>query len=1048
MEKNKITIHQAFYGEVDRGHSCIKQTIDDPELTSFLIAFTDRPGALSPGVTLEPYLSGSPYSRYYIFTKTFPDLKATRAGMVFTHVLILNLSKIKYINNLQDLFSFFAESVDDKNTELTDFQFEYENKPLTLEEKSQPKYIQQIISGIVQGAKPILFSGNIQTFSNALQKIWNSPNLESRKSLKFRTSFTTADIVDDLTIVSIQKDFLSKRQEKEIIYGDNEETIEITSHSEMLFLGYKDQNPFYDFLKKLNVELSDVQNFGKYENVFTDYISINEIDDANTIRQDIRVLSKISPSSKNGKKIKEPFIKRLEFLIENEKDSNIKALRNIDWLAFDEGERTGKSIVSEFIKDQLENPNQEQFQLLSEIIEISVGEKNKNWWHKSITEAIVLSFNKQNSVALKNIWKLVDLSQNTLQNILKIVSSVKISSDILRNSLPNKLRNQTYKTLLSVANKKKWYLLYADILLKQFTPEIALEKQLTIEQKLPLTKSIGVKYLSKKLTPKNLLSLTLEVCDKKIIDLSVESIIKDISLLKDINITKSCWFEIWVLTVLKTKKVFNGLEGKEKETVFSVLDFIIEGRNVDETLLALISDTPFIDISEYKNRSKVWEFLPFLVKEKFLEPTTNSILEDLLTEKIEANTIESEISDVITSNDYMSNFLNENKNNIEPVIKIYESFPNLKDRYLADYINYYRDQISEEQSKKLGELVDKYNYKKSARSIYDKSKYYNSFNTAYEICKEIVDVNWLESMWGSVGAMISPRRTYRKTYVRYTPTDNENMDRKNLPTVVILTAIKEEYMAVRSHLSELVEFDKDDTSYEAGIFDFNGKEIAKVFIRECGAKNTNASQETERAINHFTPDVILFVGIAGSRKPNDFSIGDVIFPEKVYSYEGGKSQKDSFVPRPDFGDITFALKEIAKKERRKEDWKILIKGDWKQEVKADLGIIASGEQIVEHYDSGVGKILSKHYDDTSAVEMEGFGFAKAASQQGRKKKTLVGVIRGISDIIEQDSKGKKAKSPDRRPAEAKKIASDTAAAFAFWLIIKTFEKDDKTFLLD
>lgn len=412
-------------------------------------------------------------------------------------------------------------------------------------------------------------------------------------------------------------------------------------------------------------------------------------------------------------------------------------------------------------------------------------------------------------------------------------------------------------------------------------------------------------------------------------------------------------------------------------------------------------------------------------------------MRNLLAGEIEADSIESEISDCIASDVRMSQFLNENKYDIDPVLIVYGSFTNMKDSFLADYIYYYRYSISKSQATKLGELVLRNNFNKTARSIYDRANYNNSFTPAYEICQELVSVNWVESMWGSVGSIFTTRKSYNSNQSSLT---SEQVIRSNLPTVVILTAIKEEYEAVRSHLLEVVELDRNDTSYEMGIFEFNKKEIAKVAIRECGAKNTIASQETERAIQYFNPDAMLFVGIAGSRKPKDFSIGDVIFPEKVYFYEGGKSEKDSFVARPDFGDITYALKEIAKKERRKEHWKALIKGEWEQDFKADLGIIASGEQLVEHYHSDIGKTLSKHYNDTSAVEMEGFGFAKAANRQGRgTSKMLIGVVRGISDILEQPAKRRKSKEDDRRPENAKKIASDTAAAFAFWLIFKAYE---------
>lgn len=270
---------------------------------------------------------------------------------------------------------------------------------------------------------------------------------------------------------------------------------------------------------------------------------------------------------------------------------------------------------------------------------------------------------------------------------------------------------------------------------------------------------------------------------------------------------------------------------------------------------------------------------------------------------------------------------------------------------------------------------------------------------------------------------------------------NEDMTKTTLPTVVILTAILEEYLAVKQNLPHTDEVNKEDTYYEAGIFEVRGRKVANVIIRECGSKNTNASQETERAINNFNPDIILFVGIAGSRKPKDFTIGDVIFPEKIYSYEAGKSEKDAFMPRPDLVNSNYTLYEIAKKERRNDDWKSLIKNNLAIDVKADLGVIASGEQLVEHYDSEIGKILTKYYPDTSAVEMEGFGFAKAATRQGREKsKILIGVVRGISDIIEQLSSKEQVTNDDRRPDSVKQFASDTAAAFAFWLIFKSYEK--------
>jgi len=379
LAANRITIHQAFYGEVNRAHSFIKQTLSDPDLTSFLIAFTDRPAALPPGVTLSPYISGSSFSKYYVFTKTFPDTSASRAGMVFTHVLILPLEDVTQLNNLDDVLSHFVESKENKFDELQEIQVELSDSLPNFSSRQQPKYIQETISAYTSGVSPILFTGDIASFTNALQLIWNSPNLSSRKKIKFRTSFTLSDIdgIKDLSIVSIQKDFLTKWHGQKIIQGENQEKVEIISHSEALFLGHKSENPFYNFLHELNVNLSEVHNYAQYEKIFNNYTLIDKIEDANILRQDIRTIAKISPSPKEGNIVKEKFIERIATLFQNKKDNNLKALRNIDWTAFDNGEAKGKKLFPRLWKQNLKTKVKSNFNYSQNLLIFQLQKRSK-----------------------------------------------------------------------------------------------------------------------------------------------------------------------------------------------------------------------------------------------------------------------------------------------------------------------------------------------------------------------------------------------------------------------------------------------------------------------------------------------------------------------------------------------------------------------------------------------------------------------------------------------------------------------------------------------
>ena len=1029
MEENKIIIQQAYYGEVNRAHSCITQTTNDSELTSFLIAFSDRPAALPPGVELTPYLSGVAFSKQYIFTKTFPDPFATRAGMVFTHVLILNISDIYSVNNLDDILSFFLNKVPKERTELKPISINISNENSISANRVQPKFIQETIAAFISGNYPVLFSGSIESFKIAIQQIWNSPNTEFRKKIKFRTSFTPSDLegIKDLTIVSIQKEFLPKWTGHKIVQSENNEQVDIISHSEALFLGHKKDNPFYSFLIELNVIQSDFQIFGQCDKVYNDFITLDKIEDANILRQDIRLLSKISPSLSDGRKVKERFIKRLEEHIQIGKDSNIKALRNIEWSAFDNGEAKGKGIIYDFIANELYKAT--KIPLLSELLNLACSEEPKIWWHNSIQEYFKIPLANYKKPLLENLWKLIDDSEQTCKNIFLLVSVSKENEDSLRNSIPLKLKDETIKALEAISKKRNWFLFHSDLLLKYLPTDKSIVKQLVIEDSLSLKDSVGVKYLAEKLNDKELIALTLSTNASKLIQLTVERILKDKSLLKEIDVSIPCWLSIWSMTLDKTRNISAGIEGKEQAVINSVFDLLVKENSIEEVIIELIANSTFADITNYEQRAKLWKGIPIKFTETFLDLTSKKIVQQLLSGKVDVTTIEKQLLTKITSDSFMSNFLEEHKNDIGSVIKVYESFPNLKDDFLSDYISYYRNSITETDAKNLGALVSKNKFNKSAKSIYEKSKYNHTFRPAFEICKDLVSI----SVWD----LFFPQSDKHKNYK--TEGNMPQSKQNDLPTVVILTAIQEEYLAVKEHLTNVVDCDRNDTDYEIGIFEYKGKGIANVVIRECGAKNITASQETERAINYFNPNMMMFVGIAGSRKPNDFKIGDVIFPDKIYYYEGGKAALNSFKARPDAVSPTFELLEKAKKERKKKDWQAMIKGKYSDSVKANIGIIASGEQLIDHHDSEIGKILNEHYNDSSAVEMEGYGFAKAASRQGSETKNIiVGVVRGISDIIELPKDKQAEVSIDRRPDNAKLFASDTAAAFAFWLIFKTY----------
>lgn len=227
-------------------------------------------------------------------------------------------------------------------------------------------------------------------------------------------------------------------------------------------------------------------------------------------------------------------------------------------------------------------------------------------------------------------------------------------------------------------------------------------------------------------------------------------------------------------------------------------------------------------------------------------------------------------------------------------------------------------------------------------------------------------------------------------------------------------------MAVKVHLQRVYEeiHPRSKTVYERGQFVSN--QVAwDVVIVETGQGNTNAADETQRAIEYFEPDVVLFVGVAGGRK--DVAIGDVVAGNKVYNYESGRDE-EVFKPRPEVGLASYPLEQRARAvvrswlERRKQS-------GHEHLPRAFVGATAAGESVVASTESETAKLLQKNYGDALAVEKEGHGFLEAAR---RSQGVSVIVIRGISDLLDNKEQADKGGSQE--------LAACHACEFAFEML--------------
>jgi len=230
--------------------------------------------------------------------------------------------------------------------------------------------------------------------------------------------------------------------------------------------------------------------------------------------------------------------------------------------------------------------------------------------------------------------------------------------------------------------------------------------------------------------------------------------------------------------------------------------------------------------------------------------------------------------------------------------------------------------------------------------------------------------------------------------------------------VVVLTALRVEYDAVRRHVQEVKEVvHPKGTVYEVGRIG-----TLDVAIAEIGPGNLPAAQEAERALEFFGAKTIAFVGVAGGLK--DVAIGDVVVGTQIYGYEGGRDD-GNFRARPSVAETSYRFVQRARAEAR--SWQF---GGPDSPSRVFVGPIAAGEKLVASTASPTAQLLKTHYNDALAVEMEGRGTCVAA--HARDVEALI--VRGISDLVDEKE------AADRSGSQGR--ASEHAASFAMALLQK------------
>lgn len=741
---DQITIHQAFYGENQRSHGCLSSTLNDIDLKAFLTGFTDRPSSIPAGIAIEPYYSGVCFNENYIFTYTVPDIKAPRAGMVFTHVLIAKVADLNLIQDLQLFFKNFITDVPKNKAGLLPIHISTQDIRYNKPSLTCPSFVQSVSEGLINIEHPILFCGELSSFVQTVTMIWAGLPLMFRKKVSFTAGFQAINIDRTKTLIYFQENLAYLLKNTEHITDNDSTSVTPISTISKYILNPGGNSDFDFFLNELNVTVNDWTILQSCVKAYESYLHFDNLDVDNK-KQLLRQIAKVSPNPNEGISLKDKIQTGILENIRSGKDQNLKSLRNLPLSAFRDGEENfgkaiAQSIEREFKKGNNLNPSQ-----VSGLCALVNEATQKTWWYSTVEQSIIGIFKDIN--IYDKIWQVIKYSKETVHPVLKFIPIDKVYESGLISNIPNIDSQPIAIEIAKCIKGRGWNLLHAHILLCYTSIKEAILIQIKLEQ-LQRNKNLeGTSFLFNKISDNDLLALALDTEEPSIGHEFAKRTLTSPSLLGTLDVTNPKWLKLWNASLAITNDLGHGVK-KLQNIIDDIFKLVAKNIAIPNRIIEMISKSRFADLSNQKNRNNIWSNLSNTYKSVFLNHTAYSILNKLKNDSLSGHeSIEPELSDFISSDIFMSSYLSLHKGDIEEVLTVYENFGNLKDTFLADYINYYKGEITSLQSTRLGSMIYSRQFNSSAKQVFEKAKFNNGYHPALAKCKSLVSPGFIDKMF-------------------------------------------------------------------------------------------------------------------------------------------------------------------------------------------------------------------------------------------------------------------------------------------------------------
>lgn len=166
-------------------------------------------------------------------------------------------------------------------------------------------------------------------------------------------------------------------------------------------------------------------------------------------------------------------------------------------------------------------------------------EKAVDNWRQSVQAGFIQTFNSQTSLIYAAVWRWLNLDFGTTEQLLSLIEITPPIENLLKDNVPDRISKETEELMLPFFANNNLLQLHGLVLALRYSTLEAFSKQLQVDKDESFTK--GLEEIAKKADPLELLSACLSINDQRITKITVANAVEDLSILKDINFSKTLY---------------------------------------------------------------------------------------------------------------------------------------------------------------------------------------------------------------------------------------------------------------------------------------------------------------------------------------------------------------------------------------------------------------------------------------------------------------------------------------------------------------------------